>query len=113
MSNTLNIDIGSIGLGRVDLKIGESGHAACIFSNKDLVSVKMNGNHTVPRLEGFIESEVQRVLNQRVKQAVDMEIQRIAEDPNDEMFKYIVNQRLEECIERIANDPKWRIQTYR
>lgn len=63
MSQTLNIDIGgTIGFGRIDLKVDDSGYAACIFSKKDLLFMKMNGNHTFPRLEGFVEGEVERLL---------------------------------------------------
>lgn len=59
-SPNLNIDMEMDGVGRVDLKIDESGCAACVFSNTELLFIRMNGNHVVPRLEGFIENEKQR-----------------------------------------------------
>lgn len=95
MSPNLNIEIGGLGLGRIDLKVDDTGFAACAFSNKELLMVKMNGNHTFPRLEGFIDNEVKRTL-------VDSEIRRIKNDPDDEVFKSIVNDRLA----RIENDPQ-------
>lgn len=57
LSPLLNIDIGSNGLGRLDLKVDESGYGACVFSAKDLLFIKMNGNHTFPRVESSIRSE--------------------------------------------------------
>lgn len=56
-SSVLNIDIGSTGIGRLDLKDNNSGYAACIFSVKELLFVKMNGNHSFPRLESCVRSE--------------------------------------------------------
>lgn len=63
-SHTMNIDIDAHGLGRIDLKVDESGYAACVFSNKELLFVKMNGNHTFPRLEGFLNAEVKKTIDE-------------------------------------------------
>lgn len=57
------------GIGRVDLKIDNSGCAACVFSHSELLMVRMNGNRFVPKLEGFIEFEKTRRL-QAVKDDV-------------------------------------------
>lgn len=62
-----NIDFTMEGIGRVDLKVEESGYVACLLSVKDLMSVRFNGNHSIPRLEYFIESEVYRRLEPRVR----------------------------------------------
>lgn len=57
-SRTLNIDLDhGNGIGRIDLKINNSGFAGCIFSNA-LMFVRFNGNHVVPRLLGIIQNEV-------------------------------------------------------
>lgn len=57
----LNIDVDVVGIGRMDIKVNESGFAACVFS-RELLFVRMNGNHAVPRLAGFIEYEKERFL---------------------------------------------------
>lgn len=58
-SPVLNIDLEADRLGRVDLKFNESGFGALVFS-RELLFMKMNGNHTVPRLLGFIENEIRK-----------------------------------------------------
>lgn len=63
MSSALNIDIGSEDSTiRIDLKIENSGFAACVLSKKELLCVRMNGNHFVPRLQGVIANEAQHLL---------------------------------------------------
>lgn len=47
-------------LGRIAMKIENGGFAACVFS-RELLFVRMNGNHAVPRLLGFIENEAVRL----------------------------------------------------
>lgn len=60
-SQNLHIDVRmEAGIGRIDLKVDESGCAACVFSNNELLFVRMNGNRVVPKLEGFIEQEIYR-----------------------------------------------------
>lgn len=59
----LNFEIGENSLGRLDLKIDSSGYAGCVFSGRDLLFVKMNGNHTISRLEGFIDAESRKMLD--------------------------------------------------
>lgn len=61
-SPQLNFDFKLNGIGRIDLKIDESGFAACIFSNSELLFVRMNGNYSVPRLLGFIRNEAEHLL---------------------------------------------------
>lgn len=56
----MNIDVQCEGIGRIDLKVDDSGYAACVFS-RELLFVRMNGNHAVPRLMGFIENEKERM----------------------------------------------------
>lgn len=46
--------------GRADLKVDESGFAACIFTDIQLLFVRMNGNHAVPRINEFVQREVIR-----------------------------------------------------
>lgn len=60
MSKVLHFDISGVGIGRVDLKVDESGFAACIFSDLQLMFVRMNGNHVVPRLNEFVQREIDR-----------------------------------------------------
>lgn len=43
----MNINVEAIGLGRMDVKVNDSGYAACIFG-RDLLFVQMDGNHAVP-----------------------------------------------------------------
>lgn len=52
--NLVNID----GIGRIDLKIDDSGYAACILSDKDLLFIRMNGHHSIPRLQAFMDKLV-------------------------------------------------------
>lgn len=49
--NLLNVD----GIGRIDLKVDDSGFAACVLSDKELLFVRMNGHHSVPRLLDFMD----------------------------------------------------------
>lgn len=49
-----------IGIGRIDLKVDDSGCAACVISNSELLFIRFNGNRVVPRLEGFIQNETSR-----------------------------------------------------
>lgn len=60
ISNTLHINVSGVGIGRVDLKVDESGFAACVFSDIQLMFVRMNGNHIVPRLNEFFQREFER-----------------------------------------------------
>lgn len=55
----LNGDGDGSGLLRIDMKLDESGFAAALFSNRDLIFVRMNGNHAVPRLLGLMETKIQ------------------------------------------------------
>lgn len=58
-SANLNINLVNInGIGRIDLKIGESGNAACVLSDKELLFIRMNGHHSVPRLQAFMDKLV-------------------------------------------------------
>lgn len=57
-SKHLNIDLQTRGVGRVDLKIDESGFACCLFSEKDLLFVRLNGNHAVPRLMDLLKDSI-------------------------------------------------------
>lgn len=66
-SKNLNIDIDVSGIGRVDLKIEKSGCAACVFSKNELLFVRLNGNRVIPRLEGFIDNETHRRLDDLLK----------------------------------------------
>lgn len=59
---TCNFNFEVDGFGRVDLKVEDSGYAACVFSQKDLIFIRMNGHHSIPRLEYFIEAEIMRRL---------------------------------------------------
>lgn len=56
----LNVDLNVDGLGRIDIKIDDTGFACCVFTDKDLLFVRMNGNHAVPRLNDFIQTEFDR-----------------------------------------------------
>lgn len=67
ISNTMNLDFDTIGIGRVDLKVDDSGYCACAFSGKELLFVRMNGHHSVPRLEAFIHDEMVRSLESDVQ----------------------------------------------
>lgn len=64
----LNINLVRVnGIGRIDLKIDGSGYAACVFSERELLFVRMNCHRCVPRLEGFMANqstvELRRVLS--------------------------------------------------
>lgn len=62
-SPILNIDMVNFdGLGRFNLKVEESGYAACVFTERDLLFVRMNGHHSVPRLLTFIENRLERLV---------------------------------------------------
>lgn len=73
---TFNMNFDLSGFCRVDLKVEESGYAACILSEKDLVFVRMNGNHSIPRLENFIEMETKRC----VERVIEVEMTRRFQD---------------------------------
>lgn len=60
-SNMVHFDFRGNGTGRVDMKIGESGFAACFFTDAQLLFLRMNGNHAAPRLEEFIQRESLRL----------------------------------------------------
>lgn len=62
-STTLNFNIASVGIGRVDLKVNDTGFAACVMTEKELLYVQMNGHHSVSRLKSFIEDESVRLVN--------------------------------------------------
>lgn len=62
VSPNMHIDVNVSGVGRIDLKVDDGGVAACVFSNGELLFVRMNGNRVVPRLEGFIQHEANRHL---------------------------------------------------
>lgn len=56
-SENLNIDFEGTALARVDLKINTSPIAAAFFTERDLIFIRMNGNHTLPRLKEHIQNE--------------------------------------------------------
>lgn len=58
-SENLNIDFDApaTALARVDVKIEDSGFACAIFSERDLLFVRMNGNHAFPRLCEQVRNE--------------------------------------------------------
>lgn len=60
-SPIINFDYETDGIARLDLKNNRSGFAACVFS-RELLFVRMNGDHVVPRLMGFIENEKERLM---------------------------------------------------
>lgn len=45
---------------RVDIKIDDGSFACLVFAEKDLLFVRMNGNHAHPRLMDVIQDEVQK-----------------------------------------------------
>lgn len=58
VSNHLNFEINDDdNIVRVDIKIDDSGFAAMVFSMRDLLFIRLNGNHAVPRLMGILEEE--------------------------------------------------------
>lgn len=54
-SQHLNIEIAGHSLARVDFKVQDSGFACAVFTDRDLIFVRMNGNHGVPCLRDFID----------------------------------------------------------
>lgn len=60
-SEHLHIDLNVDGLGRIDLKLDNSGFAGAFFTTKELVFVRMNGHHAFPRLTEFIGHEAERL----------------------------------------------------
>lgn len=62
ISKNINIDLQMDGIGRIDLKVNDSGFASCVFSAKELLFVRMNGPSVFPHLFGLIEAEAQRNL---------------------------------------------------
>lgn len=56
-SENLNIDFDGPALARIDMKINDSAHAAAFFTDRDLLFIRMNGNHVHPRLCEVIRSE--------------------------------------------------------
>lgn len=60
MSTVINVDIEFDGVARVDVKVNDSGCACCIFGEKDLLFVRMNGNHAHPKLMQMVEHEINR-----------------------------------------------------
>lgn len=58
ISPHLNIDLDENGIGRVDLKIDDSGFACCAFTKRELLFVRMNGHHAVPKMAEFIAQEI-------------------------------------------------------
>lgn len=56
-SQNMNIELNDPALARVDFKIDDSGFACATFTDRDLLFVRMNGNHAFPRLLDFIASE--------------------------------------------------------
>lgn len=61
VSPHLNIESMGISLCRIDIKINESSFACCVFTDRDLILVHMNGNHLCPRLSDFITQEAGRL----------------------------------------------------
>lgn len=62
VSKNMNIDWVADGITRVDIKIGDSGHACCVFSENELLFVRMNGHHVLPRLGECVRSEAYRTI---------------------------------------------------
>lgn len=60
-SKILHIEIAFDGIGRVDVKIGGSANAAAIFTEKDLLFVRMNGHHVFPRINELVEQQAQKI----------------------------------------------------
>lgn len=63
LSSNVNIDFEAQSIGRVDFKINESGFAYGIFTERDLIFLRMNGNHAYPRLVDFIAKEARMLPN--------------------------------------------------
>lgn len=60
MSPHLNIELNGPHIARVDVKVDDSSFACMVFTEKDLLFVRMNGNHVVPRLIDFMEIEAEK-----------------------------------------------------
>lgn len=60
-SPNLNVDLRGDGIGRIDVKVDKSGFACCLFSSKELLFVRMNGHHVVPRFTEFINDEARKL----------------------------------------------------
>lgn len=60
-SKCLNIEIGGNSLTRVDFKINESPVACGVFTDRDLLFVRMNGHHVYPRITEHILQETHRL----------------------------------------------------
>lgn len=60
MSPKLNIDMEGNGIVRFDMKIENSDFAFCILSEKDLLFIRMNGNHFLPKLQALLNDEIER-----------------------------------------------------
>lgn len=60
ISPHLNINIWGQSILRVDVKVDDSTFACLVFTEKDLLFVRMNGNHAHPRLVDVISEEVNK-----------------------------------------------------
>lgn len=74
ISKHLNIDLELDGIGRADLKIDESGFACCSFTNRDLLFIRMNGNHAMPRFIEYIRKEINHspISNEGIKEYLSL-----------------------------------------
>lgn len=45
----------------MDLKVDESGFACCVFTERDLIFVRMNGNHAFPRICDYIATAARQL----------------------------------------------------
>lgn len=65
-SQHVNIELLDSGIGRADFKVQNSPFAAGFFTDRDLLFMRVNGNHAHPRLLGAIEQEaLNKALNAR------------------------------------------------
>lgn len=55
-SKSLNIELQATGVTRFDLKVNKTGFAGCVLSETDLLFMRMNGNHAIPRLLEIIKA---------------------------------------------------------
>lgn len=60
VSPNLNINIWGQNILRMDMKVDESTFACLVFSELDLLFVRMNGNHAYPRLLEVMQEEVDK-----------------------------------------------------
>lgn len=60
-SENLNINFEGSALARVDLKINSSPIAGAFFTERDLIFIRMNGNHAFPRMCEHINSEASSI----------------------------------------------------